>query len=146
MQTYSLDADKLDFADPGDPTMARRWPDEENGSQTSPPASGCTLLISSAAHLCRTSFRKSSFDEGEIINARERGKLTPHGFITAGYRLWLSNDFSVLPSLMLKIVDPAPLGINVNAKLLYRDRLWVGANYRWTTGLPGCLGFTSHRS
>lgn len=140
MQTYSLDADKLDFADPGDPTMAgvglmRKWkPDFSAG-----------IWLYSADFFGGVSAQniipqELTFDEGEIIDAGERGKLAPHIFITAGYRLWFSNDFSVLPSVMLKIVEPAPLGIDVNAKLLYRDRLWLGANYRVDDGFAGMLG------
>ena len=68
------------------------------------------------------------------------GKLVPHLFFTAGYRLQLTDDISFLPSTMLRYVAPAPLGVDVNAKLQYQDLLWVGASYRHKDGYSGMVG------
>lgn len=140
MQTFSLDADKLQFADPGDPTVAgvglmKRWkPDVTAG-----------VWLYSADFFGGVSVQniipqELTYDEGGVVSDAERDGLEPHIFITAGYRLWLNNDFTVLPSVMLKSIAPAPLGIDVNAKLLYRDRLWAGVNYRVDDGFAGMLG------
>lgn len=140
MQTFSLDADKLEFLEPGDPSvggvgMMRKWkPDVTAG-----------IWIYSADFFGGVSIQniipqELTYDEGRIVTDEERGRLVPHVFITAGYRLWLDNDFSVLPSVMLKSIAPAPLNIDFNAKLLYRDRLWLGANYRVDDGFAGMLG------
>lgn len=140
MQTFSLDADKLEFLEPGDPSVGsvgtmRKWkPDVTAG-----------IWLYSADFFGGVSVQnvipqELTYDEGRIVTDEERGRLVPHVFITAGYRLWLNNDISVLPSVMLKSIAPAPLGIDMNAKLLYRDRLWVGANYRVDDGFAGMLG------
>ncbi len=68
------------------------------------------------------------------------GRLVPHLFITAGYRLQLSEDVSFLPSAMIRYVNPAPIGVDVNAKLQYRDLAWVGASYRHKDGYAGMVG------
>lgn len=68
------------------------------------------------------------------------GKLVPHTFLTAGYRLFLNDDFSLLPSVMLRHVSPLPIGIDVNAKLQYRDLLWAGGSYRRQDGMAAMLG------
>ena len=68
------------------------------------------------------------------------GRLVPHLFITAGYRLQLSDDVSFLPSAMIRYVNPAPLGVDVNGKLQYRDLAWVGASYRYKDGFAGMVG------
>ncbi len=69
------------------------------------------------------------------------GKLVPHLFLTGGYRMFLSDDVSFMPSVMIKYISPSPIGIDFNAKFLYRDILWAGAGYRVDDGFTGMLGF-----
>ena len=68
------------------------------------------------------------------------GTLVPHIFATAGYRMFLSEDWSFLPSGTLRIVSPLPLGIDVNAKFQYRDQFWFGGSYRYQDGFAGMVG------
>lgn len=140
LQTFSLDADKLDFADPADPAVAgiglmERWkPDVTAG-----------IWLYAADFFAGVSAQniipqELTFDKGRVVTDEERGRLVPHLFMTAGYRLWLNDDISMLPSVMLKYVSPAPMGIDLNAKFQYRDRLWAGVNYRIDDGFAGMLG------
>lgn len=68
------------------------------------------------------------------------GKLLPHTFITAGYRFFLNDDISCLPSVLLRYIQPLPLGVEMNTKLQYRDLVWVGGSYRHKDGFAGMLG------
>jgi len=68
------------------------------------------------------------------------GKLVPHLFLSAGYRLLVSEDFNFTPSVMVKYVHPVPVQIDVNAKLQYLDLAWIGASYRTEDGFAGMLG------
>ncbi|WP_343306887.1 type IX secretion system membrane protein PorP/SprF [Chitinophaga niabensis] len=140
IQNYSLDADKLNFANASDPAVGgiglmERWkPDVSAG-----------IWLYSADFFAGVSAnniipQELTFDKGGIATATERGRLAPHIFITAGYRLWINDDISVLPSLMFKYISPVPLGIDINARVQYRDRLWIGANYRNGEGFAGMLG------
>lgn len=70
----------------------------------------------------------------------EGGKLVPHLFLSAGYRMSLTDDISMLPSAMLRYVNPLPLGLDVNVKMQYQDFLWAGASYRYKDGFAGMLG------
>ena len=58
----------------------------------------------------------------------EHGKLIPHLFLSAGYRFLLDDDISLLPSIMLKYITPLPVGFDLNAKLQYRDFIWLGSS------------------
>jgi len=71
-----------------------------------------------------------------------QGKLIPHLFGTAGYRFLLSDDINAIPSLMVKYVAgaPLPLQYDLNAKLQYRDLLWLGGGYRIRDGYSAMLG------
>jgi type IX secretion system PorP/SprF family membrane protein len=67
-------------------------------------------------------------------------KAYPHFFIQAGYRMMLSDDISFLPSAVVRLVDPLPVGVDLNAKFQYRDLVWIGAAYRVNDGIGAMLG------
>jgi type IX secretion system PorP/SprF family membrane protein len=58
------------------------------------------------------------------------GKEVPHFFITAGYKLYIDDEVSATPSIMVKQVSPVPASVDVNLKVSFRDRLWLGGSYR----------------
>jgi len=68
------------------------------------------------------------------------GKLVPHLFGQAGYRFLLDEDFNLIPSVMMKYVDPLPLQFDFNAKLQYQDFLWIGASLRTYDGFAAMAG------
>jgi type IX secretion system PorP/SprF family membrane protein len=41
---------------------------------------------------------------------------------------------------MVKYVDPLPVQFELNAKLQYRDLVWLGASYRHEDGYAGMVG------
>lgn len=67
-------------------------------------------------------------------------KLERHYFATAGVRLPLSEDFAVVPSVLVKYMAPAPTSVDLNLKLKYRDLLWAGASWRATDSFIGMVG------
>ncbi|SMC63148.1 PorP/SprF family type IX secretion system membrane protein [Pedobacter nyackensis] len=58
------------------------------------------------------------------------GKEVPHFFVTAGYKLFIDNEISATPSIMVKQVSPVPASIDVNLKVSFKDRFWLGGSYR----------------
>ncbi|HEX8504943.1 MAG TPA: type IX secretion system membrane protein PorP/SprF [Hymenobacter sp.] len=64
------------------------------------------------------------------LEAGEGNTLSRHYFATAGVRVPINDDWSLVPSVLVKAVDPAPLSLDLNAKLKYQDLLWVGASWR----------------
>src|SRR4029077_12217657 len=69
-----------------------------------------------------------------------KGKLIPHTFFTAGYKISAGEDITILPSAMISYVQPLPIGLDVNAKIQYQDLLWVGLSYRYNHGYAAMLG------
>lgn len=69
------------------------------------------------------------------------GKEVAHYFATAGYKFWINNDFSVTPSVMLKMVDPLPKAFDLNLKFAYRNTFWIGGGYRKNDAFFGNVGF-----
>ncbi len=82
-------------------------------------------------------------DFSDDPNRFNKGKMVAHWFGTAGYRFLLNEDINVLPSVMVKIIDPVPPQVDINAKMTYRDRLWVGGSYRVKYGFAGMAGFNA---
>lgn len=71
---------------------------------------------------------------------QQTGMLVPHTFITAGYRITLSEDISLLPSVMFRYINPLPIGMDLNCKVQYQDFIWVGAGYRYQDSFTGMVG------
>ena len=67
-------------------------------------------------------------------------KLERHYFLTGGVRLPLGEDVSLVPSVLVKYMRPAPVSVDVNAKIKFRDILWVGASYRVNDAFAGMVG------
>lgn len=82
--------------------------------------------------------QKLSFSDNTVKTTN--GKTIPHLFATAGYRFLLGEDFNLIPSVMVKYVDPMPAQLDVNAKLQYRDVAWFGAGYRVDDGFAAMVG------
>lgn len=61
-----------------------------------------------------------------IVTAVERR----HWFLSAGYVIEIDRSVKFKPSLMLRMVQGAPLSLDVNANFLFRERIWLGALYR----------------
>ncbi|RYF23266.1 MAG: type IX secretion system membrane protein PorP/SprF [Flavobacteriales bacterium] len=68
------------------------------------------------------------------------GKEVPHTFLTAGYKFSLDENISVIPSFMLKYVDPMPFSVDANLKFAFKDRFWVGGSYRYKDSYAGMAG------
>jgi type IX secretion system PorP/SprF family membrane protein len=75
-------------------------------------------------------------------------KLERHYFGTAGVRVPLSDDLSLVPSVLVKYMSPAPVSVDINAKVKFRDVLWAGASWRATNAFVGMVGinFSSYGS
>lgn len=82
--------------------------------------------------------QKIAFSDNTVQTVE--GKLVPHLFLTAGYRLLAGEDFNFTPSVMLKYVSPIPVQLDLNLKLQYHDLAWVGGSYRTGEGFAGMFG------
>jgi type IX secretion system PorP/SprF family membrane protein len=69
------------------------------------------------------------------------GRQIPHYFITAGFKVFLSDDIAAVPSILVKHVTPAPMSVDMNAKVAFRDRFWVGGSYRKRDSFAAMAGF-----
>ncbi|MEJ8757050.1 type IX secretion system membrane protein PorP/SprF [Pontibacter sp. H259] len=68
------------------------------------------------------------------------GELQQHFFGTAAYRLDLSPDLAVIPSVMVKMAQPSPVSFDVSTKVMYANRIWAGATYRHKESVAAMAG------
>jgi type IX secretion system PorP/SprF family membrane protein len=62
---------------------------------------------------------------------------TPQFLGTAGYKFYLNDDITLLPSFMAQFISPFPIQVHINAKAQYRDLAWIGASYRISDQVGG---------
>ena len=70
----------------------------------------------------------------------QNDKLLPHLFLSAGYRMQMTDDISFLPSALVRYISPLPIGFDVNVKFQFQDLIWAGASYRYQDGFAGMVG------
>lgn len=61
-------------------------------------------------------------------------------FGTAGYKFAMTDQITVLPSVMVQYWQPQLTSIHANVKLQYEDFLWIGGSYRFADLVGGYSG------
>ena len=67
-------------------------------------------------------------------------------YATAGYVFDLSDRVKFKPATLVKVVDGAPLQLDLTANFLLHDKLTLGAAYRWDAAFSGLVGFNISNS
>ena len=140
LQQFSVDGQKLQFFDPTTVAAgaASRVFDGAVGLWVYSPdfyvgVSGTQLL----GNKLNFSYGPDQLGVGAPGNSLKR-----HYYVTGGVRVPLSDDWSLVPSVLVKAVRPAPLSVDLNAKLKYRDLLWAGASWRAFDAAVAMVGFS----
>ena len=134
----SLNAAKLQFANPVDPAVAgssvinRVRPDVTAG-----------VYLYSADFFVGLSAQqvvpqRIEFSDNTV--RKTEGRAIPHLFASAGFRTLLSEDWNLTPSVLLKYVTPVRPQVDVNCKLQYRDLVWAGVSYRTEDAVAAMVG------
>lgn len=78
-----------------------------------------------------------TFGDKSVYN---QSKTVPHYFITAGYKVFLDDEITLLPSVLFKLVNPAPTSYDINLKLAFSNKFWVGGAYRHNDAKSAMVG------
>ena len=136
----SLNAAKLDFANPMDPAVANSGiinkvrPDITAG-----------IYLYSADYFVGISAQQvvpQNIEFSDNTVKETKGRSIPHLFATAGLRTLLSDDINLIPSVLVKYITPIKPQVDFNAKLMYRDLIWAGVTYRTEDAFAGMLGLS----
>ena len=136
LSSVSLDRSKIDFAnlDPNDPAVGYT-----NGElKKIKPEIGAGLWLYSDKYFAGLSVLNIILGKANYVKNDKYGSYyTPNYFLTAGYRILLSDDWNMIPSVMFQYWQPQLSGIHFNAKLQYTDLLWLGGSYRSSNLISG---------
>lgn len=136
-----LQTDKLDYG--GGSTYDPAASGQDGNLNRIRPDFSAGLYLYAAEYFFGLSVRQmvpQSLSYNQSAGGTVEGKLVPHYFLSSGYRMLINEDFNLIPSVLLKFVDPLPVQADLNLKLQYQDLAWVGASYRTRDGFAGMLG------
>lgn len=70
------------------------------------------------------------------------GRLDIHHNFSAGYIFDLNESLELYPTVLVRMVDPAPIAYDGALKLRFEKKFWLGAGYRHDDAVSGQLGLT----
>lgn len=62
-------------------------------------------------------------------------------YFTAGHVFDLTYNVKFKPAMMTKLVQGAPLQVDLSANFLFNDKFTIGAAYRWSAAVSALIGF-----
>ena len=82
------------------------------------------------------------FDKDQLgFSANSVASERMHYYFIAGHVFDLSGSVKLKPALLTKVVQGAPLQIDLSANFLFNDRFTLGAAYRWDAAASLLAGF-----
>jgi type IX secretion system PorP/SprF family membrane protein len=73
--------------------------------------------------------------------AGKNSKLVNQFNFNGAYKIKINDDFKVEPSFLLKIEIPAPAKLDLGARVIYKEQIWLGAAYRTHDAFTALLGY-----
>lgn len=67
-------------------------------------------------------------------------KMNRHYYASGGYKFDVADDLELEPSVMLKATTAAPLQLDLNSKVIYKEMMWLGFSYRTGDAAVAMLG------
>ncbi len=136
LSSVFLDRTQIDFADldPNDPAIGY----SSGELKKTKPEIGAGLWLYGAHYFAGISVQNLIPGKAVFVANDDYGTyFTPNYFLTAGYRFALTEQVSMLPSVMIQSWDPQLYGIHTNVKFQYLDKVWVGGSYRFSDLVSG---------
>jgi len=80
-----------------------------------------------------------SFYEGSDYTG-DFSKETPHYYFMGGLIVQAGRNMKFKPAILVKLTENSPVKIDINAMLIFFDKLWLGATYRMGGNLDNGIG------
>lgn len=100
--------------------------------------SNSTYIGLSAPNLLETTHFDRYADAGSNSHV---AKENIHYNLIAGHVFNLSSSIKFKPSLLTKLVQGAPLQVDVSGNFLFNEKFVAGVAYRWSAAVSGMVGF-----
>lgn len=123
----SINASEATFTSPGDPAIGS---DYVNNNYFDAGIGTWIYSPKFFVGLAGAQLLKSDRDLNSGDNVLTNSILQKHYNLTAGYKVNVGQDVTLIPSVLVKINVPSPTTIDFNVRALYGERVWIGASYR----------------
>jgi len=130
----SIDLNALVLENPNDPALSSA------GKAQLKPDLSLGIWLYGARFFTGASVQQVLQQEISFSPGYKQGREVGHYFITAGYKLFIDEEISATPSVMLKKVGNIPLSYDANIKVAFRDRFWLGGSYRKSDSFAALAG------
>ncbi|TDD93600.1 PorP/SprF family type IX secretion system membrane protein [Flavobacterium cellulosilyticum] len=130
---FDLDITRLDPVDASDPSL-------QNYSKFSPNIGAGIYLHSNKAYLGFSvpNFLESNrYDDNSVRIFKEKINY----YLIAGYVFDINSTIKFKPAVLSKMVEGAPLQVDVSANFLFSEKFMIGVAYRWSASLSAMVGF-----
>lgn len=73
--------------------------------------------------------------------AGKNSKIINHFNFNAAYKFDLGDDFKIEPSFLVKYAIPAPPKLDIGARVIYQEQIWLGGAYRHNDAFTALIGY-----
>jgi type IX secretion system PorP/SprF family membrane protein len=130
---FDLDASKLNPVNAADPSL-------QNYSKFTPNIGAGLYLHSDKAYVgfsVPNFIETNRYNDNEVAIFKERISY----YLIAGYVFDLSNTVKFKPALLTKMVEGAPLQVDISGNFMFYDKFMLGVAYRWSASMSAMVGF-----
>ncbi|MBX3162998.1 MAG: PorP/SprF family type IX secretion system membrane protein [Bacteroidetes bacterium] len=76
-----------------------------------------------------------------VYTHNSKSKIVSQLNINGAYTFSLGTDFKIEPSFLLKYEKPTPMKVDVGARFIYQDQIWLGTTYRHKDAMSFLIGY-----
>jgi type IX secretion system PorP/SprF family membrane protein len=80
-------------------------------------------------------------DQASSLSSASVAAEKMHYYFIAGHVFDVNSSIKFKPAVLTKIVEGAPLQVDLSANFLYNDKFSLGLAYRWDAAMSALLGF-----
>ena len=130
---FDLDATKLNPVDAADPSL-------QNYTSFSPNIGAGLYWHSDNAYVgfsIPNFLQTNRYDDNQVAIFRERISY----YLIGGYVFELNDTVKFKPAFLTKLIEGAPLQVDVSGNFMFFDKFMLGVSYRWSAALSAMVGF-----